>query len=167
MFGIRPNVTRATELLQIMRNHPVFLPLVRRESSSASGTEFQFSDRSQNIVVILDTGNVVQSIQWRNSGCTAALSSTVGDLVGTLGDPSAIFIPPFTSGVADYVFKNYQIAIESNQVMATCKIAPDTERLDPHDLVIGIFLEDSSYFERFKVGIPWRGFRPEKFYLSR
>ena len=167
MFGIRPNVTRTTELLQIMRNHPIFLPLVRKESSAASGTEFQFSDKTQNIVVVLDTRNVVQSIHWRNSGCVPAWLSTVGDLANTLGQPSAIFAQPFTSGSIDYVFKDYQMAIESNRTLASCKIASSNERLDPHDLVLGIFLEDSSYFERFKEGVPWRGFRPVKFYVPQ
>jgi len=148
-----------------LRTHPVVSGLRERESTSASGSEYQFSDNYQSIVVVLDTSNVVQSIHWRNDGCTLPWSSNVADLLYTLGNPSAILIQPYGVSTTAYVFSHYHIAIESIRINATCKNYVNNERLNPRDVVIGVFVEGSNYFVRYNVGLPWRGFRPAKFYL--
>src|SRR5437870_3620679 len=95
MFGIRPGTTGLGDMLVKLRTHPVVSGLKLMESTSASGSEYQLSDHYQSVVVVLDTSNVVQSIHWRNDGCTLPWSSTVADLLYTLGNPSAILVQPY------------------------------------------------------------------------
>jgi hypothetical protein len=165
MFGIRPGATGLGDMLVKLRTHPVVSSLKLIESTSASGSEYQLSDKVQSVVVVLDTSNIVQSIHWRNDGCTLPWSPTVADLLYRLGNPSAILVQPYGISTTSYVFSHYRIAVESIRIDSTCKNYVNNERLNPRDVVIGVFLEGSNYFVRYNVAMPWRGFKPAKFYL--
>jgi len=168
MFGMRPNVTDAAEMLQIVGTHPFFGSLKQTQSTAASGTEYQFSDQHQNITILLDTRNIVQSVHWLMNDCLHMWLPTVADLINVLGRPSAIVIPSFGPGKT-YVFQNYEIAFDVGRggIPKGCVNLTSSGRLDPHEIVVGVYLEGPAYFRRYAAGAPWRGFRSARFYFTQ
>src|SRR5260221_4946282 len=132
---LTPAVTDIAGMLQIVGAHPMFTSLTRKESTAASGSEYQLSDQYQNIVIVLDTRNVVQNIHWQNRDCASRWRSTVGDVVNILGQPVAV--QSFGLAPTTYIYLNFQIAIESNRggTLVGCRSQNNADRLDPHYVV--------------------------------
>src|SRR5215831_14610393 len=58
LFGIRPNITRLEDLLQIEATHPYIKDFKR----SALGGIYQLSNENHEIEIVLDENNLVQTV---------------------------------------------------------------------------------------------------------
>jgi hypothetical protein len=162
MFGLQPHQTQLADISRILKTHPYLIALEYSEGSLSSGKWYELSDRDHKITILLNQEDVVESITWGNNSCNPSWLPTVGELIDVLGAPSSVSVVNGTT----YVYKDFRIEVESRRttISSICNYKLDNTRLAPQDLVIGIFIESSTFSDRGKA---WRGFQQAQLYFTQ